>query len=89
MHASLLIWINCSTTPSLLLLVLEHAAGISIRVVSFDTVVGLGVVLAYRSERGLAILRDNQVKRSDLARTRLTPTMIVTPSFAIFAMAVL
>lgn len=92
LHAPLLIWINCSTTTSFLLLILKYAWIVNTGRCScfhVDTIMCLSVMFAYRSEWGLTILGDNQVKCSNLTRTRLATIMIVTPSFAIFAMAVL
>ena len=91
LHAPLLIWIHCSTT-SLLLLVLKYAWIVNIGsccCFHVDTIMSLSVMFAYRSQRGLTILRDNQIECSNLTRTRLAIIMIVTPSFTIFAMAVL
>ena len=91
LHAPLLIMINF-TIYSLLLFVLKYAWIVNVSSCScfhVDIIMCLTVMFAYWCEWGLTILRDNQVKCSNLTCTRLITIMIVTPTFTIFAMAVL
>ena len=92
LHAPLLIRIHCSTTSSFLLLVLKYTGTVyagSCCCFHVDTIISLSVMFSYRSEWGLTILGNNQVKCSNLTRTRLASIMKVTPSFAIFTLAIL